>query len=149
MYPTTDRDRYDYDTYYCPDHRTYYTDDEECEQCELEHNREPEPADLENHGEPEPWMLGAPDDEPEPDPPASDALPVPVRPLDSTWLRGTAYAPIGDGRGVLALVLSNGGTMVYGPVDWWVVGLLHASASAGRAYNLLVRGRYPYHRVAV
>lgn len=55
----------------------------------------------------------------------------------STWLASVTYH-----AGVLTLQKRDGGTLVYSQVPSWVIGLLFAHPSAGRAYNLLVKNRY-------
>ena len=67
----------------------------------------------------------------------------------SSWITGTDYR-----NGFLALYTADGAAMLYGgptgPVPAWAPGLVHAGTnrrSVGRAYNRLIKGRYPHQRV--
>lgn len=91
-----------------------------------------------------------------------------AKPLDlSSWIDTVLYKRTPDGRAYLGIFLrSEPGTghepvaLLYGPeilpdgtvrdIPSWLPGLVQAGAgrrSVGRAYNKLVKGRFPYQRV--
>ena len=70
---------------------------------------------------------------------------------DSSWISSLEYLPRpsthaerDDWRGYGLLLVETRAGRSYGyKVPSWTAGLLRASRSAGRAFNRLVRGRYP------
>lgn len=60
----------------------------------------------------------------------------------STWLSSIHYH-----RGYLTLYLADGTALLYSNVPSHRPGLIAAHRSPGRAYNLLVKGRYPYQKL--
>lgn len=60
----------------------------------------------------------------------------------STWLSSALYH-----AGYLTLFLLDGTALLYAAVPPWIPGLLSAHRSPGRAYNLLVKGNYPYQHL--
>lgn len=60
----------------------------------------------------------------------------------STWLSSALYH-----AGYLTLFLLDGTALLYANVPSWVVGLIAAHKSPGRAYNLLVKSKYVYQKL--
>lgn len=81
-----------------------------------------------------------------------------AKPLDlSSWIEDVRYKRFPDGRSYLGIFLrpepgsSERVALLYGPkVPAWLPGLLQAGAgrrSVGRAYNKLIKGKFPFQRV--
>lgn len=60
----------------------------------------------------------------------------------STWLSSALYH-----AGYLTLFLLDGTALLYANIPSWLPGLLSAHRSPGRAYNLLVKGKYTYQHL--
>lgn len=60
----------------------------------------------------------------------------------STWLSSALYH-----SGFLTLFLLDGTALLYASVPSYIPGLIAAHRSPGRAYNLLVKGNYPYQHL--
>lgn len=82
-----------------------------------------------------------------------------AKPLDlSSWIESVLYKRTPDGQTYLGIFLrpepwtgAEPVALLYGPdIPSWLPGLVQAGAgrrSVGRAYNKLVKGRFPYQRI--
>lgn len=74
----------------------------------------------------------------------------------SSWVSSILYKRTPDGQTYIAVFLKTEPedepvALLYGgpesPIPSYLPGLLHAHKSPGRAYNLLLKGKYNYQRV--
>jgi len=68
----------------------------------------------------------------------------------STWLSSALYhadRTVNTKRGYLTLFLRDGTALLYASVPSYIPGLIAAHRSPGRAYNLLVKSKYPYQHL--
>jgi hypothetical protein len=69
--------------------------------------------------------------------------------MKSSWISSIAYKRIGDESYVAIFLKDRNEAMLYGgpesPIPSWMPGLL--TAGTGRAYNKLLKGKFPYQKV--